>query len=367
MPSRRADGRNTGWPVVVCVPARDEAERLPRLLRSLNNQRRPTPFSLLRVVIVANNCRDETSAVVRRLIGADALQFLTIRIEDVQLVPVRAHVGTARCMALNAGADWLREDGADGILLTTDADAHLPIDWVSANAEALDDADIVGGRLVVDPDGPRSPNFAALGERIEQYWASVRAIEERIDPLPHDPSPRHGDHTGASLALRQSFYRAIGGLPALPHGEDNALVARVEEAGGRLRHCPGVSVLVSDRRSGRVQGGMAGEMIRRAEVVEGSAFYGLPAPAYWHRRIEERARLRESWGAGRDAAAEALTRSALSGADIDAMSLDECPNDIAFIARAQKALDRRRPAPPDVPLDEALVGFAALEGAAGIA
>ena len=42
-------------PAIVCVPARDEAERLPRLLRSLAAQEGLFEDVKLRVIVVANN------------------------------------------------------------------------------------------------------------------------------------------------------------------------------------------------------------------------------------------------------------------------------------------------------------------------
>ncbi len=88
---------------------------------------------------------------------------------------------------------------------------------------------MVGGRLVIDDDGVPGSELAALHARIERYWSGVRRLEDLLDPPPHDPAPRHGDHTGASLAVPAALYRAVGGLPPLPCGEDNALVGLLRE------------------------------------------------------------------------------------------------------------------------------------------
>ena len=47
-----------------------------------------------------------------------------------------------------------------------------------------------------------------------------------LDFVPHDPWPRHSDHTGASLAVRGDVYAAVGGIPPLPFREDIGFVAR---------------------------------------------------------------------------------------------------------------------------------------------
>ncbi|MDP4002126.1 glycosyltransferase family 2 protein [Methylobacterium sp. NEAU K] len=344
---------------VVCIPARNEAERLPRLLASLAGQEGFSARAPLRVVVLANNCTDGTAAAVRALDASGALATLALRMIEAELVGADAHVGTARRMALDAGADWLEADGGgmDGILLTTDADARLPADWVAANLRALHASDVVGGRLVIDDDGTADPRLTELHARIERYWSGVRRLEDILDPPPHDPAPRHGDHTGASLAFPVTFYRQVGGLPPLPCGEDNALVGLLREGGARLRHCPDVRVMVSSRHQGRVSGGMATEMVRRARVLEGEA-YLLPEASHWQALILRRAALRRAFHLPLPARAEACTRLGL-GADEHA-ALGDCPNAIAFVERADRILESRSAPARECPLDRALADLDAL-------
>lgn len=350
---------------VVCVPARDEVERLPRLLRSLAVQDGFSQNNRLRVVIAANNCSDGTVEAVRAMIADGETAALDLRLIATEFAPDAAHVGTARRLALDTGADWLAAEGcADGVLLTTDADAWLPPDWVAANLHALRDAEIVGGRLVIEREAAPDPAVAGLHDRIELYWQAVRALEDRLDPPAHDPAPRHGDHTGASLALRADLYRAVGGLPPLRRGEDNALVARVLEEGGRLRHCPALRVHVSDRAEGRAEGGMAIEMVRRRTVVGGEDVYRLPTLEHWHDLILRRAALGRAWPeAGTDAGWSAIAQTfGLSAADRAAIAPDACPNAIAFVARTSRLLDARAAPAQLQDLDAALAGFAVLLG-----
>jgi GT2 family glycosyltransferase len=341
---------------VVCIPARNEAERLPLLLASLNGQAGvPTP---VRVIVLANNCTDGTAAMVLAGQAAGIWAALDIRLIDVTLSGAEAHVGTARRMALEAGAEWLAADGVpDGVLLTTDADARLPPDWIAANLRALDHADVVGGRLVIDEDGAGDPQLADLHARIERYWAGVRRLEDLLDPPPYDPAPRHGDHTGASLAVPVALYRAVGGLPPLPCGEDNALVGLLRAHGARLRHCPDVQVMVSSRRQGRVSGGMATEMARRARVLAGEA-YLLPEAAHWQALILRRAALRRAFHLPLPDRVAACARLGL-GTD-DLAVLGPCPNAIAFVERADRILEARSLPARECPLDRALADLDAL-------
>lgn len=346
-------------PAVVCIPARNEVERLPHLLRGLAAQDGFSQAAPLRVVVVANNCSDGTVERVQALRDAGALGRLDLRLIAITLAGAEAHVGTARRRALDAGADWLEADGhPDGALLTTDADARLAPGWVRANLRALQEAEIVGGRLVIDDEGAAEPALAAFHARVERYWSGVRRLEDALDPPPHDPAPRHGDHTGGSLALRASLYRAVGGLPAIPRGEDNALVAAVQRAGGRLRHCPAVSVRVSARTLGRAEGGMATEMERRARAVHEGEAYRLPVAAHWQRIILRRAALRRAYREG--AAPAALRALGLDADDLAALDLARCPNDIAFVERAHARLERRDGPAPECGLDAALADLDAL-------
>ena len=263
------------------------------MLASLAAQSVATPAGPLKIVVLINNSVDATADVVKRF---EREPCLAIRRIEVTLPADRAHAGMARRLAMNAGADWFDAEAiAGGVLLSTDADAIAPDEWVARNLAALQGADLVGGRLVMSREGDVPASLMALHARIELYWAAVRALEDRLDPPAHDPAPRHGDHTGASLALRATLYRAVGGVPPLASGEDNALVAAVLRAGGRIRHCPDVWIEVSAREAGRSSGGMAEEMSRRRDALTDALGYRLPSAAYWRAKIERRAAWRAEW------------------------------------------------------------------------
>lgn len=347
--------------VVVCVPARNEAETLPRLIRSLDRQRGTEDGAHLRVIVLANNCTDDTVATLHALERNAEIPHLALRIIEATIASPDAHVGSARRRALDAGADWLDQEGvSDGVLISTDADAVAPADWVTANLRALRNAELVGGRLrIYGERRTDDPRLAALHSCIEEYWVAVRRLEEVFDPPAHDPAPRHGDHVAASLALRADLYRRVGGLPMLPCGEDNALVARVRWHGGRVRHCPSVSIAVSDRGTGRVTGGMATEMLRRTRVAQGLETYRLPPAAHWRALIERRRRLAECFThpAGIQTALGAI---GITDADLAAIDWESCPNEIALVERVEAQVGEGIPESVPVPLDEALAGLHAM-------
>jgi Glycosyl transferase family 2 len=241
---------------VVAVPAKNEAERLPILLRALAAQswmmgsHRP-----LDVVIVLNNCSDESPEIVRM---AAALHVeLNVDLIEADFPCLQAHVGSARRLAMQRAQHL---GGPSAILISTDADATPDPDWIKASLRAIQaGADIVGGHLIGDKSEEKmlGPGFNRRATQHLRYAALVDRLKSLFDPIDHDPWPRHCDHTGASIAVRAEVYKAVGGIPAISFREDMAFVANAVAAGYRLRHAPDVRVGVSARLQGRAQGGMA--------------------------------------------------------------------------------------------------------------
>lgn len=285
---------------VVCVPARNEARRLPALIAALDAQR-DLPQGRLRVVILLNNCVDASRAAVER--AAAAAPRLDLRIEERRFPPPRAHAGSARRAAMEAGAGWLeRIDAARGWLLTTDADAVPAPDWIARSRAALDaGADVAAAALNGDPVEEARFSPALRHAIVEAYTARMRAIalEDALDPTPGDPWPRHGDQSGGGLALRLAAYRAVGGCPAAPFREDLALVDSLRRLGGVVRRCPSIQVTVSARMRGRARGGMADTVRAWARRVAAGEALRVPDPAAQETHWRARAAIR------RDAAAAA--------------------------------------------------------------
>lgn len=272
----------------VCVPARNEAERLPVLLDALAAQDWPTPVM---VSIGINNTTDNSLNVI----GAAQRRHgdrLDIAVVSADFTPDLAHAGSARRLAMDAGLARIAM-ATYGVLISTDADSRPPADWLRNMAAALDrGADLVGGRIDIDGQEPLPPPVLALRAAWDGYWNAVRAIEDAIDPLPWDPAPRHGDHTGASLAIRAEVYRACGGVPLLATGEDRALVMAALVIGARLAHPADVRIAVSPRLEGRAQGGMASAMQQLYQVAEDGGRPLAPAFEHWRERAMWRKGLR---------------------------------------------------------------------------
>ena len=242
---------------VVAIPARNEEKRLPTLLAALAAQTwQAASGSPLGVVVVLNNCDDGSRDAVSTVIATEPR--LAINLLDLHFEVGDAHVGRARRLAMET-ALASGSSPEEVALLTTDADAVPSTDWVEANLRHLCEVDLVGGVIQGDQteEAQLGPGFRRRASLHLQYSQLTDRLAAALDPIAHDPWPRHRDHTGASLAVRGSVYAAVGGLPALPFREDLGFVSRVASAGYRLRHPMDVRVTVSARLVGRAAGGMA--------------------------------------------------------------------------------------------------------------
>lgn len=287
-PSRLEMTSHSQIDLCVCVPARNEADRLPVLLDALAAQDWPNPVP---VVVGINNTTDDSLAGIEAARLRHAAR-LDLHVVQADFPPELAHAGSARRLAMDAGLALLQRSG-DGALVSTDADTRPPRGWLRAIARAFDKgADIVGGRIDIDPAEALPATVRQLRDAWDRYWSAVRAIEDAIDPQPWDPAPRHGDHTGASLAIRADVYRACGGVPLIPTGEDRALVIAALATGARLVHPADVHTHVSPRLEGRAEGGMAMVMQDLFGVAASGTVPMAPSLEHWRARASWRRALR---------------------------------------------------------------------------
>lgn len=118
--------------------------------------------------------------------------------------------------------------------------------------------------------------------------------------------------------MRAALLRRIGGAPLVSCGEDRALVAALRLVDARVRHAPGIVVLVSGRLAGRAAGGMAETLQRRSVSPDLLADDRLEPTVDALRRALARARLRAVFfggGLGDEFAADMLiTKQALAAA-----------------------------------------------------
>jgi hypothetical protein len=288
---------------VVAIPVRDEGERLPACLRALALQRdrlgRSIPPTLVRIVVFANNCADQSANLARKLGGALSLD---VRVVEARLPASSAHAGAARRAVMDLAEAWLieRHEG-DGVILTTDADSQVAPNWIAENLAAFEaGAEAVLGRIDLDGEGKFLPEaLHRRGELEDAYERLLTELSWRLDPLEHNPWPHHATISGASLGVTRTAYRRVGRLPRVPLGEDKALITLLSREDARIRYCPSVQVITSGRTNGRAPGGVADTLRIRSNDPEASCDEALEPFRAGFARALWRGRLRRLHGAGR--------------------------------------------------------------------
>ncbi|MBD2716038.1 glycosyltransferase [Microvirga sp. STR05] len=261
-----------GLKISVIIPAKDEAAQLPATLAALavqlDLQGQPLSYGKYEVLVLANNCHDQTAATVRSF--ASRHPGMALYVAETTLPPAEAHVGKARRLLMDEACRRLElTAGPAGIIASTDADTRVAATWLAAMlAEFEAGADAVGGRIL--PEATFSPGCTVRRTHLhDTLYRLLRArLEALLDPEPADPWPRHHQHFGASLALTVAAYRQVGGLPVVPFLEDEALYQALRRHDLQLRHSPQVRVSTSARYEGRVAVGLSWQLREWASLAQ---------------------------------------------------------------------------------------------------
>lgn len=216
--------------VVVVVPAHDEEALLPAALAAIGRAARHPGLAGTRVltVVVADDCRDRTSAVAR---DAGALVVGTGFRN-----PGRARTAGVRHALARTGVaapvTWIA---------TTDADSVVPHDWLAHQlARAREGWEAVVGTVVLPSTSP-----LAAPHRIRYEATRPPAGTPWAHPHVH----------GANLGVATAAYLDVGGFPGLATGEDHALVKALEHGGHRVLRTARCPVLTSPRLQARARDG----------------------------------------------------------------------------------------------------------------
>jgi Glycosyl transferase family 2 len=247
----------------IVVPARDESVRIEKclsaLVRQVDPEGSPIDPAKYEVIVLANNCRDETAARARAC--GSRHPRLVLHVVEIDFPPERSFVGCARKLLMDEACRRLLLLGRPaGVIVSTDADSFADPRWIAGIMREVDaGADAVGGRIVADRDERvlLHPSAEVTYLRQVAYDFLIAELEDLIDPDPFDPFPRHANHIGASLAVTAGLYAQIGGLPDVLEDEDKALYKAIMRNGARFRHSLDVRVTTSARLDGRVEHGFS--------------------------------------------------------------------------------------------------------------
>jgi hypothetical protein len=278
---------------VVAIPARNEASRVERCLEGLARQEGVKPFGVL---VLINGTTDTTFSVAVAQGRKDGLPLMVV---DTELPTRHCNAGAARGMAVQMAMRRIATE--EGSVFTTDADSVAPRRWIAEYNSVLDTGcDAVAGlsRLLSDDmeDLPRSLLHRGIQE--ERYETCLDALEAWIDPIPHDPWPRHYQASGANLALRVGALYKMDREPWPACGEDMALVRSLQAHDCRVRHDTTQQVLTSGRLFGRARGGMADTMRKRILDPESPCDERLEALESAYFRAQTRRLFRELHASG---------------------------------------------------------------------
>jgi cellulose synthase/poly-beta-1,6-N-acetylglucosamine synthase-like glycosyltransferase len=285
----------------IVIPARDEAGSIERTLAALAAQEdlagRPLDPASFEIVVLANNCRDQTASIARRV--AERNDRLSLHVVEVRLATARAHVGYARRLAMDEACRRLFAVGRPrGLIATTDADTAVSPTWLAATLrEVALGAEAVGGRILVasaERQAMTPPARSRFLRNVGYGWLT-NEVAARIDPRPGDPWPCHEQFFGASLALTAQAYRAVGGLPPLASGEDAALADALRRADVEVRHSPAVRAHTSGRLDGRTPAGLAALLAGWSGLTLDDEFQLVPSSADVVWRATGRRALRDLW------------------------------------------------------------------------
>lgn len=211
--------------VVVAIPARNEAERLPAALDAVHAASGMSPVPVL-VVVAADACTDDTAAV------AEAHGALVV-------VSKAGRVGAARGAAIAAALERLDVDPARIWIANTDADSAVPVDWLTVHLEFAErGVDLLRGAVRPDPRELAADHL--------RRWLSL-----------HPPTELHDHVHGANLGLTAAAYLAAGGFRDVPLQEDVELVRLVAASGRTTASTARAPVVTSARPVGRLEGGFA--------------------------------------------------------------------------------------------------------------
>lgn len=286
--------------ISVIIPAKDEAAQLPATLAALAAQTtltgQPLPSESYEILVLANNCHDQTAAVVRAF--ARSHPALRLYVAETTLAPAEAHVGRARRLLMDEACRRLElAVGPRGIIASTDADTRVAPTWLAATlAEFAAGADAVGGRIFPEPVPVQEGGLVRRTHLRDAQYRLLRShLEALLDPDPADPWPRHHQHFGASLALTVAAYRQVGGLPVVPYLEDEALWQALRRHDLQLRHSSKVCVSTSGRHQGRVAVGLSWQLREWASLLQQQREPLVESGASLVAEWQARRQLRQVW------------------------------------------------------------------------
>lgn len=287
--------------VSVIVPVRNEAEHLDATLAALAHQTdlqgQPLDPERYEVILLINNCTDESAAIARRF--AQRHPQFALHVVERLLPPEEAYVGRVRQLLMDEAYRRLcKLEHSCGIIASTDGDSRVDATWIAAIIHEINrGADAVGGRIVTDSRSRAAlhPSARAYYLRSVGYHHLLTELECFLDPDPFDCFPRHHQFFGANFAVTAECYARAGGMPLVRTPEDVAFQQALIAAGARFRHSPLVRVTTSARPVGRATVGLASQLMQWQKMGETNQPFLVEPLAALETRLRARHQIRTLW------------------------------------------------------------------------
>ncbi len=241
------------WTVGIVIPAHNEEATIERCIRTaLAACDVSERCSEAWVVIVADRCTDRTPDLAQHALGCSLP-----RPRGEVIVSTAGSPGTARRLGAAAVmSHFSTRDPRSIWLANTDADTHVPLDWISTHLEHADaNAGAVAGIVELDTLGLRAD--------VHDLYLTTYKLA---------PDGTHTHVHGANLGVRADAYLDAGGWSDVTVAEDHCLWGRLMNRGWRVRSPSSSVVRTSGRLHGRAKGGFA-DTLRRELGARADAAY----------------------------------------------------------------------------------------------
>jgi glycosyltransferase involved in cell wall biosynthesis len=253
----------------VIVPAKNESldiiSTLDALRLQADRQGNPIDHQLYEVLVLANNCSDDTYAICQNYQNR-YLDF-SLHVECIEIDKPIAHIGTVRRLLMDkAYRRLISVAGGKGIIVSTDADSQVDKNWIcNILLEMENGVDVVGGRII-PKETPRLSRLHHLRDVTYRFFQT--RLESEIDPCLSNPWPRHFQCYGPSLAVTCEIYEKAGRIPAIPFLEDEEFRKALKRIDAKIRHAPNVKIHTSSRLDGRVEFGFSVQLQHWSDMSE---------------------------------------------------------------------------------------------------
>ena len=287
--------------VSIVIPVRDEAEHLIANLDAFANQidlqNAALDPKLFEIIVLANNCSDDSAALTRDWKNRNAP--VNLHVVEMNFPPENSNVGFVRRLLMNEAFYRLKKNKTDnGIIMTTDGDTRVAPDWIAQNIkEIAGGADAVGGRILLEASELEQMDKRARYLHLldEEYRLLVAEFECVLDRIPHDVFPRHHQHFNGSFAVTTRAFEQAGGVPEVEFLEDVAFYHALLRVDAKVRHSPRVKVFTSGRNVGRSQVGLSFQINKWTEMGKNNVVYSVESAVAIEKRMLTRKRLRSFW------------------------------------------------------------------------